>query len=503
MYVGPVNSTAVHKFDENGNRRAFDQHSIKLGKEYIRPDIDVWEEGTLKVYCPSVLLAFPPGPELKRLNSILLKAEPLLLNDIPLIEAVSGTSQKEDKDFFVKALQDYVRENQGTSDLAKRALSVNFQAYDRSISLQKMFAQENKDLELDNLDIRTQAVYSIARQKAIFEAMAFHYAAEATFDDQFTDFPYHLPDHIQKTISENGPVNCLPEFDRRAYERGLSNSVLGAPIPDAYRFDPIIASLVAPFVLNEDGTFKSFSGWEDFNDRVVRKIDDSSTRQALTFFAKGMNVPEEFAYFAAYKMCQKEVRKRGMNRLYTVDEAKKRAERVALDFFENRKYFEARDPYLRLYYYEEYPLKDQNGKRLSKKRFSLYRQAIIDRTAIEYVNSVIGTYKFVPWEKDDSNFEGNYLPYAVMKSEKARIIRVLCSEEFGPYWRNKGLWFKKALPELMASDPSMYSKWFIPLLEKGLIDETVIQEANSLSQIYLKRLLDGESKTKNKTFSVK
>ncbi len=490
LYIGPVNATAINRFDEQGNRHAYDQHLVRFTRR-DRPDIDVWEEGTLKVYCPSVLLAFAPGDEFQLLNKLLFQAEPLLYEETPLIEAVKRTASPNEFTLFINALNKYVDSNQGTPHLARNALRINFSSYDRSIQLQTAFQKENQEIDLDSRDVRTQAIYTLARQKVIFIAMAPHYAVEAVFDDQFANFPYHLPDYVQRTIGENIPICSYPFLDQQAYERGLTNVLIGAPNPDLYRFDPILASLIAPFVIKEDGTFDHYDGWDDFERRVISKVEDPTTHEAMQLFAKGMGgIPVEFAFFAAYKMCQKEVRKRGIKRIYSPRAAKDRAQRIAADFSENREYFSAKDPYLRLNYYEEIEggLEDNNGNKISKRRFQEYRQAVIDRTGIEYVNSVIGTYKFVPWKKDDRNFSGLYLPYAVMKSEKARIVKILCSEEFLPFWRERGYWFRDALPELLNSHPSMYSKWFIPLLEKGMIDNSLIKEADQHVYRYLSLL---------------
>ena len=494
LYIGPVNATAINRFDEYGNRRAYDQHAVTIVRADI-PDIDVWEEGTLKVYCPSILLAFPPGEELKLLNALLHKAEPLLYDDTPLLTAVRATATPDEYESFVTALERYVEDNQQTADLAQRALTDNVIAFDRSIRLQRMFVEENEREKVDNLDVRRQAALTLARQKAIFTAMAPHYAVEATFDDQFAHFPYHLPDHVQRAITENAPMDTVPYLDRQAYERGLANSMLGAPNPDIYRFDPVLASLIAPFVVKKDGTFEHYDDWEDFQTRVISIVEDQTTLQAIDFFAKGMNIPREFAFFAAFKMCQKEVRKRGIKRLYSPEDAKARALQIAQEYETTSAYFRSRDPYLRLNYYEENSggFVNAAGHRLTKKIFQRYRQAIVDRTAIEYVNAFIGTYKFIPWVKDDGNFIGMYLPYAVMKTEKARIVTVLCSEEFSPYWREKGFWFRDALPQLIASHPSMYSKWFLPLLEKGMIDESIADEAAQHANVYLHQLAQQEA----------
>lgn len=504
MYIGPINATAIHTRGVNGGRIARDQHSVVFSHAE-HPDIDVWEQGTLKVYCPAVLLAFSEGESLKRLNGILNKAEPFLYEDIPFLDAVRKGSSA-DFDFVNGRLDFYVRINTESANLAADALGVNFKAYDRSIILQRLFMEENDKLGIDQADIYSQAVIAFARQKAIFIALAPHYAVEAVFDDQFTDFPYHLPDFVNALVTKNAPLAIWDDFNRGMYERGLFNSVINAPSPDAYRFDPILASLIAPYVLKTDGVFDHYNGWDDFFTRVIARVNDPVTIRAFEMFAKSMRIPLEYAFFAAYKMCQKEIRKRGRKHLYDEVSAQERARQIEEAFNRDLEYFRTQDPYLRLEYYESTEggfgfavSQDQidGSSRLSKRDFQAYRRALVQRANIDYVNSVIGTYKFVPWEKSDLNFQGTFLPYSIMKSEKARITRVLLDPQFGPFWKPEGYWFRDILPQLMDSHPSMYSKWFFPLLEKGMVDARLIQEASSVAAKYLEYLLQEEQKIKS------
>ncbi len=494
LYVGPINSTAINRLDSQGKQVAYDQHSVTF-KRGDKPDIDFWEEGTLKVYCPSILPAFPPGKNLEKLNDLLNSAEKLLFQSVPLLDAVRQTASRVDYEYFINCLNGYVERNLGTPDLSQRALVQNYQAYDRSIILQSIFMEENRDNQLDRRPIPEQAVYAFARQKAIFVAMAPHYAVEAIFDDQFAGFPYHLPDFVNKTISDNSPVGSVNCFDRPTYERGLHHDLFKAPSPDMYRFIPILASLIAPVVMKDSTSFHHYDGWVDFREKVINRIENQETIKAFKLFAKGMGIPLEFAYFAAFKMCQKEVRKRGPTHLFKPEEALTRAHQTAEGFEQDLDYYQKHQPYLKFDYYEqtEGGLRDNSGRLITKNRFNLYTRALRDRAAIDHVNSVIGTYKFIPWVQDDSNFSGIYLPYAVMKSEKARLVNSLRDPGFAPYWQPKGVWFRDCLPQLIATHPSMYSKWFYPLLEKGMVDEGIIEVASAKAEDYLRLLLIWEN----------
>lgn len=485
LYTGPINATAINEINSKGERKAKDQHAV-IFQRNDKPDIDTWEEGTLKVYCPTVLPAFQKDGNLAKLNTILYKIEDFLYKDVPLLEAVRQGSFN-DYSFFQDTLQRFIDENQGTSDLSQRALTENFACYDRSIQLQKIFLQENEEDDVDHKTITEQAILALARQKVVFIAMAPHYAIEAIFDDQYTDFPYHLPDFIHKEVTKNGPIGYYPNFDRSIYEKGMHHSLIGAPSPDMYRFNPILASLIAPYVMDNQKGFYNFKDWDNFQKKVIDHINDPITINAMQYFAKGMDIPVEFSFFAAYKMCQKDIRKRGFGHLYPEEEAKYQAQRIQDNFTNDLSYFQHKDPYLRISYYEENEngFRDGTDESITRERFVTYQKALRDRVAIEHVNSVIGTYKFVPWEKDDRNFSGFFLPYTVMKSEKTRMINVLCSDEFSPYWKEKGYWFKDCLPDLINSQPSMYSKWFIPLLEREMIDTKIVKKATQKAYEYL------------------
>lgn len=465
-YTGKINDTAINTVD-CGKRVFLDQHGV----QFHRADIDVWEaQGTLKIYCPGFLIGFKPGDDYDRLNRMFVDLASVLKDDIRLADALTHASSV-DRAWFLGKLEDLRRTCFSRPEtLSAIGLNETHLSYDRSIALQDIFAADYLQAGTKSRD---RLVLAIGHLKTVYVAMASHYSVEAHMDDSFIPCPWHLPTLVWEEIARHGEASPrLAGLDLAQYQTGMRFERRQRLSPDLFRFEPILASLIRPLVCG-DGKIMEFRNWASFQRRVVESISNPRILAVFQAFADAMDISLPQAVFAAWRMLRKDVRKRGWKFIISPD--------TALSRFDDIRRFHEQS--LSCYYRNYELVRDTTGKR----QYRQFQQLMELAGRIEYLNSYIGCYKFIPWKITDANFHGGYLPYALMRQEKHVLYKELCGEA-RHVWRPKGYWFRDVLPELLADNPSMYAKWFLPLLEDGYIDEGIIADAHRVCLNCIKSL---------------
>ncbi|MFH1662216.1 MAG: hypothetical protein ABIA02_03920 [Candidatus Falkowbacteria bacterium] len=289
-------------------------------------------------------------------------------------------------------------------------------------------------------------------------------------DDSFINCPWHLPELVNAKINKIIAQNYV-SIDWRLYLLGMKYYCNERLSPDLFRFYPILSSIIKDCVV-ENNQVKEYIGWDHFTNKVI----DNLPKQVIGIFeefAYSMRISLQVAVFAGWMMLKKDLRKRGLKFLRSPDE-------VISEFV---KINQLQEQSLK-YYYKNYNLvRDVIGKR----QHNILLRLIKAISIIEYYNSYIGCYKFIPWKLCDENFLGKYLPYNIMQTEKANLYQSLLSDNKSA-WKPNGYWFRNVLKKLVYENPSLYSKWFIPLLRKEYIDELIIKEADEICMSTLQKM---------------
>jgi len=470
LYTGKINSVALdNAASADSQKRYLDQHGVA----FHRGDIDKWESyGTLKIYCPSFLVAFEQGKDYQLLNCLFSKLEPLLKKNVPLHKALNYASVKKERNWFKMTIKQWINDCLLYPDkLYSDNYTNTILSYDRSILLQDIFTANRKNA------YKYEIAQAIGHLKSIYIAMAPHYSIEAHMDDTHIDNPWHLPTHTQTEIEKlTDKIAKNINIDWKLYFMGMRYNNNQCLSPDMFRFFPVLSSIIAPYV-TINGQVKKYYSWDHFANNVTNTLP-VDIKEVFMSFANSMKISLNQAVFAGWKMLSKDIRKRGKNFL--------RPTKEALRYFHQLKKLQKESL---SYYYRNYGLiRDVGGKRNS----NILSRLIKVMANIEFFNSYIGCYKFIPWKISDKNFQGKYLPYSIMREEKSMLYQALLSGD-NSFWLPAGYWFRDILGRLLDDEPSMYAKWFIPLLEDGYIDPIVIKEANEICVSTLQKLLEIET----------
>jgi hypothetical protein len=409
------------------------------------------------------------------LNDLLNSVQAELQRDMSFDKAIHQIAPVNLKHWFTGKMDIWLSQCLLFPDKLKEdCQAANKSAYDRSMWLQDQFYQERPNQKpLDNL------ILTLGYLKTIYISMAPHYSVEAHMDDAHIKSPWHLPNlattNLQSLLTQ---IQKCREIDWGRYLLGMRYYFHLAPCPDLFKFDPILSSLIAPYVTN-NRQINTYHTWKEFNSQVIVKLP-LEICQAFNVFAQSMNITLEQAVFAGWRMLAKDVRKRqkGWDFLYTTTEALQKFQEL------NKRHTQAYG-----YYGTKYQLANAI---IGKTNHHKLRRLIHLISIVEHTNALIGCYKFIPWRVDDENFQGKYLPYALMRWVKTNLYDLLLGS-CQRVWLPKGNWFRNILASLLSDNPSMYAKWCLPLLEQGYIDKGAIAAANQVCLQLLENIHQEES----------